>query len=116
MLTIADRDTIRHAIWKRLVAEPGVDIRKFEDIVIRLRKDKRAVEIALRIWVRPIPGFETGTVLKLSSGITAPLQFEHSRLLNEIDEVAEQIKATRREHLGISSSVLKPSVQMAGNG
>lgn len=115
MLTIADDSTIRNAIWKRLYdPERGVILHKFDDI--GLRKAGNAIHIQLTIYVQPIPGFESGEVLRLRSGITAPLAFDHGRLLNEIDEVAEAIKAARRKHNGTSVNILNDDVQLAGNG
>lgn len=126
MLTIENDATIRHAIWRRLVAEPGVTLHKFDDIGIRLKtqpvrpgsakKRPGAIQIQVTAYVQPIPGLETGEVLKITSGITAPLQFDLRRLFNEIDEVAEAIKAARRKHLGKSVNILNDDVQLAGNG
>lgn len=116
MLTIADDSTIRHAIWKRLVTEPGVILHKFDDIGIRVRKDKRAIEIQVRPLVQPIPGMENAEVLRITAAITAPLAIHHSDLLNEVDQVAEQIKAARRDYLGIGHSILTTKTQLAGRG
>lgn len=126
MLTIEDDSTIRHAIWKRLSAEPGVILHKFDDIGIRarkerprrssLRKETVGIDIQVTMYVQPIVGIETGCVLKLTSAIQAPAQFEHSALLNEIDELAEQVKAARRQHNGVSVNIINDNVQLKGNG
>lgn len=126
MLTFDDQNTIRNAIAKRVNGESGMLCHRFDDIGIRLKYAPRralrdtkvpiGIQIQVKIYVQPIPGLKTGEILGLTSAITAPLEFDHATLLNEIDEVIEGCKAARREHLGKTHSILSTKAQMAGNG
>lgn len=84
MLTSDDIPTIRHAIDKRLDKERGV---KIIDTVCYVGKDHIRVSV-----------FMTVGELYCSSDFDLPLEFEHSHLLNEIDEIAEHCKEARAKY------------------
>ncbi len=103
MLTWDDAPTIRWAILKRLDKEPGVRV--------------------TRVVARPFPGFigvgvETlvrDTLATRSHFRLAP-EFALADLHNQIDEIAEQLKAAWRAHTGVTRSDQSAAVQLAGTG
>jgi hypothetical protein len=84
MLTGDDVPTIRHAILKRLDAEPGVQV---ADIPVELAAD------CIRVGVLAM----LGETLVVRSRFDLPPEFEIGHLHNEIDEIAEQYKAARAD-------------------
>jgi hypothetical protein len=81
-----DNPTIRHAIIKKLDAERGVEI---NDIQIHTHKD------CVRVGILAIlDGMDS---LIVDSRFELPLQFELRHLHNELDQIAEQYKAARRD-------------------
>lgn len=96
MLTIEDKPTIENAIWKRL-HEPGkteiadIDIRQAEATTLA-----GPAHIKVGIWciLKDRIGFEG--LIDTRSFFDLPAEFDRAHLLNEIDEVAEQIKEARR--------------------
>ena len=105
MLSFADYPTIKHAIMKRLDKERGVDV-----LEIRILKRKDCIAVGIHTWVDkmidPLSLFEL------------PLEFDYRLLHDEIDEVAEQLKAARKDHFGRGGliQIRSPVRQMAGNG
>jgi hypothetical protein len=103
MLSIADKPTIRHAILKRLDQEPGVAVigiyaRPFQDFIAV------GVETLLR------------DALVTRSHFRLPAQFALADLHNEIDQIAEQLKAAWRAHAGTARSDQTEAAQLAGTG
>ncbi|MEJ0071214.1 MAG: hypothetical protein WDO24_23485 [Pseudomonadota bacterium] len=103
MLTIADTPTIRHAILKRLDREPGVTV--------------------LGVYVKPFAGcigvgIETllRDLLVTRSHFRLPVEFALNTLHNEIDQIAEQLKAAWRAHTGTVRSDQTEAAQLAGTG
>ena len=82
MLTIEDKSTITNAILKRLDKEPGI---KIAEVKVKPLADC----IAVGIWMLVDDRLDVQSVFEL------PNEFEHVHLLNEIDEIAEQVKASR---------------------
>lgn len=109
MLTYEDEPTIRHALMKRLEKERGV---KICQILIHEHEDCIAVGILATLD----DGFDRGIVTR--SRFELPRQFALSHLHNEIDEIAEQFKAARRDHMGrsIAGVILDPETQLSGTG
>src|SRR5579862_2507709 len=99
MLTIDDKPTIRHAILKRLDKEPGVTV--------------------LGVYAKPLPG-QIGVgiealvrdTLIARSHFRLPAQFALGALHNEIDQVAEQLKAAWRDHAGTVRSDQTAAAQL----
>lgn len=87
-MLLAPRDfpIIRHAIIKKLDAEPGV---KICDIKLRERADCVRVGI-----IAVLDGFDG---LVVDSRFELPKQFELRHVHNEIDQIAEQYKFARRD-------------------
>src|SRR3569623_655363 len=107
MLTIADEPTIRWAISKRLDKAPGVE--RAETIV---RKKKDCIFVGIL--------FHLDKKLIVKSTFELPHQFDVAHLHNEIDQLAEQLTAARRDHFGRSlrGQVLGSGIgaQLAGTG
>jgi hypothetical protein len=103
MLSWDDAPTIRWAILKRLDKEPGVRV--------------------TRVVAKPFPGFigvgvealVRDTLATRSHFRLAP-QFGLADLHNQIDEIAEQLKATWRDHTGTLRSDQSAAAQLAGTG
>jgi hypothetical protein len=106
MLSFDDAPTIRHAIIKRLDKEPGV---RFTTVYAKRFADGIGVGIEATIA-------DVTPMLQTRSAFRLPPEFELRALHNEIDQVAEQIKAIRRAHLGIVRSDQTTSGQLAGTG
>lgn len=100
MLTDADTPLIRYAIIRRLDQEPGVRVVEllFEryEIGDRYLADD-GVRVAREPFIRVGVLATVGALLQARSKFDLPVPFEHSHLVNEIDEIAEQHKAMRRE-------------------
>ena len=104
MLTEDDAPTIRHAITRRLDKEPGVEVC---DIVMNSAGDHIAVGVLVRLDARIVT----------RSRFDLPIPFEHGHLLNEIDEIAEQLKAARKTYFGRGGGFLiQPERQLMGTG
>lgn len=123
MLTEADTPTIRFAIIRRLDTEPGVKIcdLKFE----KYGKGDRyrdldsggELKIAAEPFIRVGLVAEVGSVIVTRSVFDLPVPFSHQHLVNEIDEIAEQHKAARKDFFGRGNGViLTPEKQLKGSG
>lgn len=94
MLTYDDNATIRHAIIKRIDKEPNVAI---ADINMLNQPDAKPPHIQVGVWWFLKDSIQDAGLIDGRSFFDLPAEFEHRQLLNEIDEIAEQIKAVRRE-------------------
>jgi len=94
MLTYDDNPTIRNAIMRRLSQEPGVDI---VDIQITNKPDASPPHIQVGVWTLLRDRVDAEGLIDPRSFFDLPAEFSHSHLLNEIDEIAEQIKEIRRK-------------------
>ena len=109
MLTVNDTPTIRNAIIKRLEKEYGIEY-VFMNFV---KLPGSHIEVNLNIML----GWVSDRVFTVDSTFDLPDPFEHGHLLDEIDQVAEQVKAARKEFWGRGAGViLSPEVQLAGTG
>lgn len=88
-MNFEDNATIRNAILKRLDKEPGVQ-------VADIRIEKMDDCIAVGVWA-VIMDVSDRALPDARSFFDLPLEFAHAHLLNEIDEIAEQIKAVRKK-------------------
>jgi hypothetical protein len=102
MLSYDDAPTIRHAILKRLDREPGVRL-----IGIYARRFPRFIGVGVEALVRER--------LVTRSHFRLPARFALRQLHNEIDQVAEQIKAAWRDHAGTVRSDQSAAGQLAGS-
>lgn len=105
MLSFADYPTIKHAIMKRLDKEPGVDV-----LEIRILKRKDCIAVGVHTWV--------DKRLDPKSFFDLPPEFDYRLLHDEIDEIAEQIKAARKDYFGKGIVIMPVNTrrQLAGNG
>lgn len=103
MLTFDDQPTIRNAILKRLDKERGV---KICDMPMHAAEDCIAVGILALLDDK----------LVVRSRFDLRPQWQLADLHNEIDEVAEQYKAARRDYWGRGRVLGTPEVQLAGSG
>jgi hypothetical protein len=103
MLTADDVPTIRHAIVKRLDTEPGVKL-----LGVYAKRFAGFVGVGVEALVRD--------QLVTRSHFRLPTQFALAELHNEIDQIAEQLKAAWRDHAGIARSDQSAAVQLAGTG
>ena len=92
MLTYADDATIRNAIHKRLGREAGCEI---ADIRIVNQPDATPPHIEVGVWGIIRDRVQDTGLIDTRSHFDLPAEFSHSHLLNEIDQVAEQVKAAR---------------------
>jgi len=104
MLTDEDTPTIRNAIYRRLDKEAGVAI-----------CDMKFAKGAGYIAVGVLATIDDGPITL--SRFELPNPFEHGHLIEEIDEIAEQMKAARKAHFGNGNGlILTPERQLAGTG
>jgi hypothetical protein len=103
MLTYDDAPTIRHAILKRLDKEPGVAL-----LGIYAKRFPDFIGVGVEALVRDR--------LVTRSQFRLPPQFALQQLHNEIDQIAEQLKAAWRDHAGIVRSDQRATTQLAGTG
>lgn len=106
MLTVRDTPTIRNAIMKRLGKEPGID-----SVHTTFRKHPgEYIGVDIEIYLQ-------GSGYWVNSTFDLPDPFEHAHLLNEIDQVAEGVKAARKAMFGrCAGLIVTPRVQLAGTG
>jgi|SRR6185312_359318 len=121
MLTEADTPTIRFAMIRRLDKEPGIEVcdLKFEKYAIgdRYRDfDKGEWSIAAVPFIRVGLVATVGSAIVTRSKFDLPVPFSHQHLINEIDEIAEQFKAARKDFFGRGGAILTPEKQLAGSG
>lgn len=108
MLTYDDTPTIRNAILKRLDTEPGVQVRDLK-IAPHLREAPPFIAVGILATI------DNGPILR--SVFHLPSVWEHRHLLNEIDQIAEQYKAARKDHFGRGFGlIVTPEKQMLGTG
>ena len=88
MLTYDDEPLIRNAILKRLDAESGV---KIYDIQVHPRRKFMVVKVGA------IVSPTVGNGCNVQSRFDLPASFEHAHLLDEIDQIAEQYKAAKKD-------------------
>lgn len=104
MLTDEDTPTIRNAIFRRLDLEPGVTV-----CDIKFAKGRGYIAVGVLATV------DDAVITR--SRFELPVPFEHGHLVDEIDELAEQMKAARKAHFGSGSGViLTPERQLQGTG
>lgn len=107
MLTYEDEPTIRFALMRRLDKEPGVEICDLR-VEPHLSEDPPFIAVGLVALL--------GKLLITRSTFHLPPVFEHRHLLNELDEIAEQYKAARKEYFR-GGMVMKASEhELAGTG
>jgi len=94
MLTYEDEATIRNAIWKRL-HEPGKT--EIADIQVVNNPDATPPFIRVDIWFILKDRIQNEGLIDPRSHFDLPAEFERSHLLNEIDEIAEQLKFIRKD-------------------
>lgn len=94
MMTFADEATIRNAIWKRL-HEPGKT--EMADIQVENHRDASPAHIRVGIWFILKDRIQHEGLIDPRSFFDLPAEFTHGHLLNEIDEIAEQLKVIRKE-------------------
>jgi hypothetical protein len=94
MLTFQDEATIRNAIWKRL-HEPGKT--EIADIQVVNYPDDNPPFIRVDVWFILKDRIQQDGLIDPRSHFDLPHEFEHSHLLNEIDEIAEQLKFIRKD-------------------
>lgn len=100
MLIAADEGTIRNAILKRLGKEPGTAV---ADILVEDHGD----HIKVGVWVLLEDTVQLAGLIDIRARFDLPAEFEHSHLLNEIDEIAEACKEARRK-AGIALLIAGP--------
>jgi hypothetical protein len=107
MLTDEDTPTIRNAIYRRLDNEPGVKICE-----IKFAKGLHHIAVGV---LASIDDMDDGPITR--SVFDLPIPFEHSHLVEEIDQIAEQLKAARKAHYGSGGGlILTPERQLVGTG
>lgn len=117
MMTFEDEATIRNAIFKRL-HEPGKT--EIADIKILNKPDETPPHIQVGIWFILKDRIQIEGLIDPRSYFDLPAEFEHSHLLNEIDEIAEHLKVVRRETMRIGlvfdASKPQPRIGVGGTG
>lgn len=90
-MNFEDNATVRNAILKRLDLEKGV-------MVFDIKIEQKADCIAVGVWAGILDAGKD--IIDTRSFFDLPPEFEHKHLLNEIDEICEQIKESRK-HAGL---------------
>ena len=113
MLGIDDQPTIKHAILKRLDKEPGIAVCE-----VAMHAHEKATPPYIAVGVLyTVDGLYVEKATIAQALFDLPIPFEHSHLLNEIDEVCEQAKAVRKSIVGRGRGlILMPEKQLRGNG
>lgn len=101
MLTAADLPTIRYAIMRRISGLHGVT---YSEVKMKPHPGYIAVGVLVEI----------GRHVLATSRFDLPDPFELAHLHNEIDEIAEHIKAVRKN--GGKGLLTLPERQIAGSG
>lgn len=96
--------TIKHAIWKRLGNERGVNIVDIR-ILKRVKGDTYTYDgeprtakddhIAVGVWLILSDTAWDGGIIDLKSFFELPHEFEMDQVRNQIDEIAEKVKEAR---------------------
>lgn len=116
MLTYDDEPTIRHAIWKRLKKERGVDIVDIQikevkkgDVVVREGQRSFAPDdhIAVGVWLIVTDRTSEEGIPDVRGFFDLPVSFELRQVHNEIDEIAEAVKKARKL-AGVSKLIWTP--------
>lgn len=94
MLTYLDEATIRSAITKRLHEDGKTEI---ADIQIINQPDAVPPHMQVGIWFVLKDRIQVEGLIDPRSFFDLPAEFDRSHLLNEIDEIAEQLKVVRQE-------------------
>lgn len=109
MLTADDTPTIRNAIQKRLDQEYGVEF--VHTTFAKLPGSHISVDLEI------VLGTIGDRVFMVTTGFDLPDPFEHGHLVDEIDQIAESVKAARKDFFGRGAGIiLTPHVQLAGTG
>lgn len=109
MLTVDDIPTIRFAIQRRLDGEFGIDA------VYTTFNKYPGSHISVEIEI--LLGWIGDKAFMVNSAFDLPDPFEHGHLIDEIDQIAEQIKAARKDFFGRGAGlILTPHMQLAGTG
>jgi hypothetical protein len=108
MLTYEDGEpSIRFAITRRLSKEAGV-----KTVDVRVKKFGDSIRVG--VWTDLDDTIYTTSIFEL------PLEFDIAHVRNEVDQIAEQLKAARRDHFGrtLRGQRLAPGIgaQLAGTG
>ncbi len=93
MLTYEDAPSIRNAIIKKLGTEPGVAI---ADLKIEQADEDGRKYIAVGVYLILTDRMTYGGVMDVKAFFDLPSEFEMRQVNNEIDEIAESIKAAKR--------------------
>lgn len=105
MLTFDDEPTIRHAIWKRIKKEPGLDIVDIQikevkkgDVVTREGQSTFAPDdhIAVGVWLILTDRTHEEGIPDTRSFFDLPPEFSIWQVHNEIDEIVEASKKARK--------------------
>lgn len=112
MLTVDDIPTIRHALVRRLDSE--LNVRTGEIKILPPGKKSKAsfIHVEVECFVGPF----MGEPLRLFSAFHLPPSFEHSHLLNEIDEIAESCKAAWADYWKRGRTMMGPMHHLPGTG
>lgn len=109
MLTVDDTPTIRRAIMKRLDRSLGI-----ESVDMKFAKFPGS-HVAAHLEI--VAGWIGEKVFTVHAVFDLPDPCEHAHLLDEIDQVAEQVKAARKDFFGRGPGVIRtPRTQLAGTG
>ena len=103
-----DKPTIRNAIFKRFTDDLGIII---ADIAFKDLPDG----VRVNVWLLDSRHIQTAGLLDIQGQFDLPEQFQHSHLLNELDEIAEGVKEARRK-TGIAILVAAPTYRQPVKG
>ena len=120
MLTALDLPTIQNAIRRRLDEERGVFV--FLPILMQpysagdhyLDLETRAYRVAGEPFIRVGMMTLLDHTIVTRSWFDLPDPFEHGHLLNEVDEIAEQLKEARKDHTVSSLTAVERKVKGTG--
>lgn len=107
MLTYEDEPTIRNIIWKRLHV-PGVT--EIADIKVINRTDAVPSHIQVGVWFILMDRLNHEGLVDPRSFFDLPAEFSRSHILNEVDQIAEQLKEVRRK-TSIGALIYRPGME-----
>lgn len=104
MLSIDDIPTVKHAIVKRLDAEPGI-------VSVHTEFQRRPYGLAVILEIN-LGNYGDKCVI-VKSQFDLPELFEHAHVIDEIDQIAEHVKLARRTAFAVQPG---ERIEMKGTG
>jgi hypothetical protein len=123
MLTENDTPTVRFALIRRLDKEPGVEICDLKFEKYRIGDSYRDLDNGGIERIAAVPFMRVGLLATLGGTLITrsvfdlPIPFSLQHVHDQVDEIAEQFKAARKDAFGRGAGmILTAEKQLAGTG